>query len=128
MVKWDGENVGQNFLTLSTDLLHYVPDVKFLDRAVDRFFHLQEDGQLLDGSWRKIPALPGLSGASLWTLGEPEGLWAPSKVLKIVAVQSSYSPGRWFRCVDWEAVRQIFARPEIGFSIPPAPPARGNLT
>jgi hypothetical protein len=57
--KWDGENLGQSFLMLSTDPLHYVPDVDFPQPSVDRFFYLERNGQLLDGSTREIPRLGG---------------------------------------------------------------------
>ncbi|MEA3031935.1 MAG: hypothetical protein QOG13_3260 [Sphingomonadales bacterium] len=116
---WDGQNVGQNFLTLATDPLHYVPKVKYPEPSIDRFFYLEDKGQLLDGSLREIPKLQGLSGASLWAYAEPAGLWSPATALKVVAVQSSYSRGKWIRCADWEAVRYIFNKPEIGFQTPP---------
>jgi hypothetical protein len=116
---WDGQNVGQNFLTLATDPLHYVPKVKHPEPAVDRFFYLEDKGQLLNGSFREIPELKGLSGGSLWAYAESAGLWSPATALKIVAVQSSYSRGKWIRCADWKAVRYIFNKPEIGFQTPP---------
>jgi hypothetical protein len=118
-VRWDGQNVGQNFLTLTTDLLHYVPQVRVPEPATDRFFYLQDEGQLLDGTWRSIPKLQGLSGASLWAYVEPNGLWSASKALKIVAVQSSYLKGKWMRCTDWEAVRYILRQSQLGFQSPP---------
>ena len=116
---WDGKNVGQNFLMLATDELTHTPRLKDLEPTVDRFFHLEEEGELLDGSLRTIPELNGMSGASVWAYTEPSGLWSPSAALKAVAVQCSYSPGRWFRCVDWAAVRYILNKPEIGFRSPP---------
>lgn len=116
---WDGQSVGQNFLMLSTDALHYVPDVEHYEPLIDRFFHLEKEGELLDGSKRAIPRLQGLSGASLWAYVEPSGLWSPSAALKVVAVQNSARHGEWIRCADWEAVRHIFRKPEIGFVSPP---------
>lgn len=116
---WDGENLGQNFLKLSTDPLPFVPNVDFPEPSVDRFFHLEKDGQLLDGSTRKIPRLQGLSGASLWAYSEPSGIWSASVALKVVAVQSSAKHGEWIRCADWDAVRYIFRKPQIGFLSPP---------
>ena len=110
---WDGKNVGQNFLMLATDKLPRIPKLQDLDPSVDLFFHLEEEGELLDGSRRKIPELNGMSGASVWAYTEPSGLWTPSAALSVVAVQCSYSPGRWFRCVDWAAVRYILNKPEF---------------
>ena len=116
---WDGKNVGQNFLMLATDELLRIPELQDLDPSVDRFFHLEDEGELLDGSRRKIPELNGMSGASVWAYTEPSGLWSPSAALRVVAVQCSYSPMRWFRCVDWAAVRYILTKPELGFAVPP---------
>jgi hypothetical protein len=118
-VKWDGNNVGQRFLKLTTDPLHYVPETAFPEPSVDRFFYLQDQAPRPDGSWRDIPKLQGLSGGSLWAYTEPPGLWSASKAVKIVAVQSSYLRGKWIRCTDWSAVRSIFREPEIGFHTPP---------
>lgn len=116
---WDGERVGQNFLMLSTDPLHYVPAVKFPETSVDRFFLLGKEGTLLDGSIREIPRLQGLSGASLWAYSEPMGFWSPQAALKVVAVQNSAKHGEWIRCADWDAVRYIFRQPNVGFASPP---------
>lgn len=119
--RWDGRDVGQSFLTLTTDPLHYVPEVQYPEPTVDRFFYLQDEGELLDGSTRKIPKLQGLSGASLWAYTEPSPseLWTPQKTLRIVGVQSSYSRGKWFRCTDWEAVRVVLRDSEVGLRSPP---------
>ena len=118
---WDGNNVGQNFLMLSTDPLHYIPEVDYPEPSVDRFFYLERQGQMLDGTLRDIPRLQGLSGASLWAYSEPDGFWSPSAALKVVAVQSSAKHGDWIRSVDWAAVRYIFNKPELGFNDPPFP-------
>lgn len=115
---WIGERVGQNFLMLSTDALHYVPEVRFPEPTVDRFFHLEKEGVLLDGSKRTIPRLKGLSGASLWAYTEPAGIWSPETVLKVVAVQNGAKHGEWIRCADWDAVRYIFNQPSLGFISP----------
>jgi hypothetical protein len=116
---WDGQSVGQNFLMLTTDPLHYVPKVTHFEPLVDRFFHLEAEGELLDGSRRKIPRLQGLSGGSVWAYSEPAGIWSPSSALKVVAVQNSAKHSEWIRCAHWDAVRHIFRKPEIGFSSPP---------
>lgn len=118
-VSWDGQKVGQNFLSITTDALDHVPSVQFPEPTVDRFFYLEDEGQLPDGSSRKLPALQGLSGASLWAYNEPTGIWDASKAMKIVGVQSSYLRGQWFRCVDWCAVRHILRTPIVGFQSPP---------
>lgn len=112
-----GDNIRQRFLKITTDPLHYVPAVQFPDPTSDRFFYLQKEGQLLDGSLREIPNLQGMSGASLWASSEPAELWTPSKALKVVAVQSSFKRGEWFRCTDWAAIIHLFRR--IGFKSPP---------
>jgi hypothetical protein len=116
---WKDERVGQNFLMLSTDALHYAPEVEFPEPTVDRFFHLETEGVLLDGSKRAIPRLRGLSGASLWAYVEPAGIWSPQTALKVVAVQNSAKHGEWIRCADWKVVREIFNQPSLGLISPP---------
>lgn len=116
---WDGRNIGQRCLKLATDPLDHIPTVNDPEPQFDRFFLLRDKAEMPDGSLREIPPLPGMSGASLWSFHQPAGLWSPEKAVKIVAVQSSYMRGKWFRCFDWEAVRLIFRTPEVGLRCPP---------
>jgi hypothetical protein len=57
---WDGHNVGQNFLMLSTDPLHYIPEVAFPEPSVDRFFYLERQGQMLNGDASQHSAPAGI--------------------------------------------------------------------
>jgi hypothetical protein len=120
--RFDGINVGQAMLALRTDRLDYTPDVGDPDPTADQFYYLQSDGELIDGSKRTIPGLKGLSGASIWSYTDlrTSPLWEPSKALHVVAVQSTYKRGTWFRGVDWAAVKTILRRPEVGLRNPPS--------
>ena len=54
-----------------------------------------------------IPALQGISGCSVWVLGDgarSEGVWTPDRDAKVVAVETSYRPGHWIRCRKWSVV------------------------
>lgn len=89
-----------------------VPDTaeKPVHAALDLFFAY--DAQAIDAVTRKeIPALPlqGCSGASIWQYSEPTAgsLWLAERCLKIVAVQSAYRPGQYFRAKSWAAVLEI---------------------
>jgi hypothetical protein len=97
--RFDGEQVQQSMLALTTDLLHYTPDVSDPQPEFDQFFYHAPEGKLLDGTTQKMPRLNGASGASIWVhLGvSSSSLWSPSAATKIVGVQVSASHGRWFR-------------------------------
>jgi hypothetical protein len=120
-VRFDGTNIGQAMLTLTTDFLDYVPAVTDPAPSVDQFYYLEDQGTLIDGTTRRIPHLKGLSGASIWSYvaPSPPALWDPSTALHVVAVQSSAKRGHWFRGVDWAAVREIFRDPKVGLKIFP---------
>lgn len=116
---FDGKNVGQKMLRLSTDRLHYVPEVDHPEPSVDQFYYLQESGELSDRRMAEIPSLKGMSGASIWSYAEPqEGkLWDVSTALKVVAVQGSAKKRRWFRGADWKAVAAILSSPDVGLDL-----------
>jgi len=120
-VRLENDCIQQAFLTLYTDALPHAPSVRNPMPGVDRFFYLQNEGFTVDGQSRPIPRLQGLSGASIWSIALPDekSVWHPSTALQVVAVQSSALRGAWFRGVDWEAVRVILRRPEVGLTNPP---------
>lgn len=110
----------QRFLNLETDFLLADPAVKEPAPGYDLFFYLQREGLLSDGSRRRLGSLVGLSGGSIWAIRPPSEaeLWTPSKVCRIIAVQSSEMEETWSRGVHWRAVRQILGQPELGFRTP----------
>ncbi|WP_018262530.1 hypothetical protein [Methylobacterium sp. WSM2598] len=113
--------VHQAMLNLETDFLHDTPEVKEPAPGYDLFFYLQAEGAMIDGTRRAINTLKGVSGGPIWALRRPSpgGPWAPSKMLKLVAVQSSEMRRKWSRGVHWKAVRGILRQPEVGFTSPP---------
>jgi hypothetical protein len=120
--RFDGDQVKQSMLTLTTDSLDYTPHVDEPQPDFDQFFYHAAEGAQLDGTTQKMPRLNGASGASIWVyLGVPTpGLWSPSSATKIVGVQVSAKHGVWFRGAAWSAVHEIFRSDKVGLSIPPA--------
>jgi uncharacterized protein (DUF4415 family) len=112
--------VHQAMLNLETDFLHDTPAVKEPAPGYDLFFYLANEGAMIDGSRRPITTLQGLSGGPIWALRRPAaGIWAASKMLKLVAVQSSEMKRKWSRGVHWNAVLAILRQPELAFTSPP---------
>jgi hypothetical protein len=109
-----GDILGGRLLSFYTERLERPPALaSFLDQPhdpqVDLFFKYSATGMLMStGEDKETPALPGASGASVWEWREPEGngLWTPEAVLKVVAVQSSWSnqSKKWFRATGWQVV------------------------
>jgi hypothetical protein len=119
-VKWDGNNVGQRFLKLTTDPLHYVPETAGTGRASSGSVHgppvrvpgphqgQPDKDHLLDGT-----------GFCLFTKRLEQGvfLWPPSvkpdETLSLTSAQlSSLIEG-----VDWRALEQRW-RPAIAGCCP----------
>jgi hypothetical protein len=113
--------VGQSMLNLETDYLHYTPNVQDPVPQFDLFFYVQADMTNVDGTQRTVTTLKGLSGGPIWAVREiaETELWAPSKAMKIVAIQSSQLRGEWSRGFRWSAVRQILRDSNVGFQNPP---------
>ena len=100
----------QSMINLTTDLLHFTPEVKDPTPS-DRFLYLERDGVQFDGSEREIGSLCGVSGGPIWGFSMPAaGFWDPSRALQVVAVQSAEMERRWSRVMDWSAVRTILQR------------------
>jgi len=112
--------VGQSMLNLETDYLHYTPQVKDPIPQFDLFFYLQAEVTNVDGTQRTVTTLRGLSGGPIWAVRDvPDGeFWAPSKAMKIVAIQSSELQGqeKWSRGFRWSAVLRILQQPEVGLA------------
>lgn len=117
--RFESNNVGQKMLRLSTDRLHYLPDVAHPEPSVDQFYYLQDTGELPDGTMAQIPSLKGMSGASIWSYAEPrEGkVWELSTALKVIAVQGAAKAKHWFRGADWKAVAAILSDPKVGLDL-----------
>jgi hypothetical protein len=86
------------------------PTARNVNPEIDLFF---EHGKTVFKEGREVnpPDLRGTSGASVWEFGNSEGgLWAPTKFLKVVGVQSAQTKGSYFRAVSWGAVASIFGQ------------------
>lgn len=121
--KWKDGVVSQAMLNLETDRYHETPTVKAPADGLDLFLYLQRSATTVYGQARKIDSLRGLSGGPIWSLREipRDGVWHPSKAMKVVAVQSSEMEGKWARATDWKAVKAILSNIDVGFSRPPFP-------
>ena len=61
-----------------------------------------------DGREINAPALPGASGASVWEISDStEGVWNAESAARVVAVQSTYREGEYFRAKSWLAVAKV---------------------
>jgi hypothetical protein len=117
MHEYDGGNIHQSVLTLYTDPLGRIPLVRDPDPEYDQFYHLQKEGETINGINLMIPALNGASGASIWVYNRDwaTSIWTPEATLKIVGVQRGASQERtWFRGASWRAVRDILVSEQVG--------------
>jgi hypothetical protein len=91
--------------------------------AFDLFFYLQPRGASVDGVQQDIPTVLGLSGGPIWAVRDigPDALWHPSKVSKIVAIQSGEQThgANWSRGFRWDAVLEILRQPALKLRSPP---------
>ncbi|NBB72235.1 MAG: hypothetical protein GVY35_00990 [Bacteroidetes bacterium] len=81
-----------------------------INEEVHLLLNHHKTGRFVDGTEVPSPKLHVISGASVWSLRYESGssdLWVPSKALKIVAVQNSYSPGTYIRATKWLAVARV---------------------
>lgn len=81
------------------------------DAHIDLFYHCGLEA-ICGTEVVKVPALPGVSGASIWQLSEKDAsiFWTPQSSLRIVGVQSAYLPGSYFRGINWHGVIQMFRK------------------
>jgi hypothetical protein len=74
----------------------------------DLFFHYDLNATDLEGNVVKTPTAPGMSGSVVWELYRTDNeVWAPEKVLKMVAIQSSWMKGNFARAKSWAYVEHI---------------------
>lgn len=79
-----------------------------VDSDYDLFFHYDLNATDLEGNVVKTPAAPGMSGSVVWELYRTDDeVWAPEKVLKMVAIQSSWLKGNFVRAKSWAYVEHI---------------------
>jgi hypothetical protein len=65
----------------------------------------------LSGAVTDTPDLHGVSGASVWAVvNAADGIWAPEKALKIVAVQVSFKHSEYIGAEWWTLVREVLHR------------------
>jgi hypothetical protein len=61
------------------------------------------------GADSDTPPLGGLSGSSVWTVvTDGEGVWAPEKTLKVVAVEVAFKHSEYIAAEWWTLVREVF--------------------
>lgn len=111
--KRTGGLLGGSLLTFYTERVDAPEDTS--DPAVDDldlFFRYDREVLTTAGEEMKAPHLRGCSGASVWEYSEPQGMlfWTPEQCLKIVGLQASFKPGRWFRAKSWAYVHEMIRR------------------
>jgi hypothetical protein len=93
-------------------------DAPDLNPAIDLFFGFGSTAIRESREEVNAPDLAGTSGAAVWECGDlMGGLWAPTKILKIVGVQSAQWKKRYFRAVSWAAVASIFGQMDENLKI-----------
>ncbi len=108
-----GDLLGGTLVTIFTEIMRELsPEVRpEPDPGIDLFFHLDEEGEQVDGSMANVPALQGMSGASVWkVLPNENAIWTPESALRIIGVQSAYQPAKYFRAINWTGALEIFRR------------------
>lgn len=79
-----------------------------VDLGIDIFCDYGRTATTFDGRDIAAPALPGASGASVWELNEStDGIWTPESSARVVAVQSTYREGQYFRAKSWRVVAEV---------------------
>lgn len=109
MTKMVGAKLHGNFVTAYSQRLPDIP--KWATEPVvpelDLFFDYGEKAKRVGGGEIDSPALPGVSGASIWQIGSVDGIWTPESAIRVVGVQSAYKPSEYFRAKSWWAVAKI---------------------
>jgi hypothetical protein len=107
-----GGLLGGSLLTLHTDRLAEVPDgaKQPVHPDLDQFFRYGPEGEMIDGSMRKVPKLEGCSGGAIWQYREPSDMlfWNAEQCLRIAGIQSGYFSSKgYFRAKSWTYVRAM---------------------
>jgi hypothetical protein len=66
------------------------------------------------GATVETPHLEGISGTSVWAVKAADGLWAPEKILKVVAVEVSFKHDEYITGEWWTLVRELLRRWKAG--------------
>lgn len=107
--KISGQAIGGSLNTIYTKRITAAPPSAKppVDADIDLFFHYDKEGIDLEGRAVKTPALPGVSGSSVWEYREISGLWPPENALKVVGIQTSWIEGDFARAKIWAYVQHI---------------------
>lgn len=84
------------------------------------FCDYEEAGTLRDGTVVRSPALPGVSGASVWERQRAvEGVWSAEAALRVIGVENSFIEGHHFRVTHWSVVADVLRgiSPEIARAV-----------
>jgi hypothetical protein len=101
-----GWSLSAKLLCYATRLLRGTPEeARDVRDDLDIFLQHQERGEDLDGVVGKTPALGGVSGASIWALGE-----GSCSELTVIGVETDCRPGSYIRGKDWKLVSIVFKR------------------
>jgi len=75
---------------------------------IDLFCDYGHTATNFDGREINAPSLPGASGASVWEISDStKGIWKAESAARVVAVQSTYREGEYFRAKSWLAVAEV---------------------
>lgn len=103
-------------LTIYTAQLPELPESAEppVNEAFDLFYLCDNSAENLFGGPGELPRLGGTSGSSIWEIGnvaetEP---WTPERALRIVGVNRTYRPGKYFRGRPWWLVAKMLSQHE----------------
>lgn len=103
--------MSSKFISFPTTFLHETPtEAEGVRVGLDVFLVHEERGTALDGSLVDLPALQGVSGASVWAVlpDREAGVWSPESSVRVVAVEVACRSGSYIRAKGWALVAKLF--------------------
>ncbi|WP_208280498.1 trypsin-like peptidase domain-containing protein [Massilia oculi] len=119
MTQMVGAKLHGNFVAVYSQLIPETPleAKKPVVPDLDMFFDYGKKAQKVGGGEIDSPELPGVSGASVWQIGQVDGIWTPEAAVRVVGVQSSYKHSEFFRAKSWLAVAQVLDQIDEGLAL-----------
>ncbi len=105
-----GWDLSAKFFCFGSRLLGEAPaEAKNVREGLDIFLEHQERGEDLDGAISRVPALQGVSGASIWGVLQSSDAGAESR-LRVIGVETECRPGSYIRGKNWKLVSLVLRR------------------